>query len=91
MQNPLKMAQDKIEMPTLHTNLSQIIHGWSKMLGHSKLGVFLYDLQQKVMLDAHQIAGKYVHQWWQKINIENFLFESPHISIAKEHIFFFLS
>ena len=47
MQNPLKMAQDKIEMPTLHTNLSQIIHGWSKMLGHSKLGVFLYDLQQK--------------------------------------------
>ena len=55
-------------MPTLHTNLSQITHGWSKLLGLSKLGMFLYDLQQKVMFDAHQIAGKYVHQGWQKIN-----------------------
>ena len=83
------MDQDKIEMPTLHTNLSQITHGWSKMLGLSKLGMFLYDLQQKVMFDAHQIVGKYVHQGWQKINIENFLFESPHFSIAKEHFFSF--
>ena len=82
------MDQDKIEMPTLHTNLSKITHGWSKMLGLSKLGMFLYDLQQKVMFDTHQIVGKYVLQGWQKINIENFPFESPHFSIAKEHFFF---
>ena len=31
------------------------------MLGLSKLGMFLYDLQQKVMFNAHQIAGK---QWF---------------------------
>ena len=76
-------------MPTLHTNLSQITHGWSKILGLSKLGMFLYDLRQKVMFDAHQIAGKYVHQGWQKINIENFPIESPHFSIAKEFFFSF--
>ena len=31
------------------------------MLGLSKLGMFLYDLQQKFMFDAHQIAVK---QWF---------------------------
>ena len=56
-------------MPTLHTNLSQITHGWSKMLGLSKVHMFLYDFQQKVMFDAHQTMWKYVHQGWQKINI----------------------
>ena len=42
------------------------------------------------MFDTHQIARKYVHQGWQKINIENFPFESPHFSIAKEHFFLFI-
>ena len=60
------------------------------MLGLSKLGMFLYDLQQKVMFDTHQIVGKYVLQGWQKINIENFPFESPHFLFAKENFFLFI-
>ena len=42
------------------------------------------------MFDAYQTMWKYVHQGWQKINIENFPFESPHFSIAKEQFFLFI-